>query len=196
MYKHIHADSLPNINHLSAPSTALALAQNPLSRKGKRLNTSWNSQQEHTPKNTWSHLNTHFKVKAYALFNLQKGTMAIHEILSIILNTKVSNEWALKKKTKKRFYKECWSTPLTPNPWNYYLETTDRDVQCPLQHSAMPLLTFIITENARIKQLRKGQGALWFVQLTHIVSSGPTWSIVLKNEVTQAVKPNVLVSRK
>ena len=39
VYKHIHADSLPNINHLPAPSTMLALVQNPLSTKGKRLNT-------------------------------------------------------------------------------------------------------------------------------------------------------------
>lgn len=31
--KHIHTDSLPNINHLPVPSTSLALVQNPLYKR-------------------------------------------------------------------------------------------------------------------------------------------------------------------
>lgn len=33
VYKHIHADSLPNIDHLPVPSTFLALVQNTLYKR-------------------------------------------------------------------------------------------------------------------------------------------------------------------
>lgn len=67
--------------------------------------------------------------------------MAIREILTVLLNTKASNEQVLKEKHFCKAMAEVHHcTALTATPWNCYVGRIDRHIQCPLQYSSIPLL--------------------------------------------------------